>query len=74
MNDIDLAQLFDETKSIKDGALTIPGYTPDGWGVRIFTESGLVPGDKPIKDFTAERAARLPLQGGDEGQGQRTST
>jgi excinuclease UvrABC ATPase subunit len=55
VSDIDLAQLFDETKSIKDGALTIPGYTPDGWGVRIFTESGLVPADIPIKDFTAEQ-------------------
>jgi excinuclease UvrABC ATPase subunit len=55
VSDIDLAQLFDETKSIKDGALTIPGYTVDGWGVRIFTESGLVPADIPIKDFTAEQ-------------------
>jgi excinuclease UvrABC ATPase subunit len=55
VSDIDLAQLFDETKSIKEGALTIPGYTPDGWGVRIFTESGLVPADIPIKDFTAEQ-------------------
>ena len=55
VSDIDLAQLFDETKSLKEGALTIPGYTPDGWGVRIFTESGLVPADIPIKDFTAEQ-------------------
>jgi excinuclease UvrABC ATPase subunit len=55
VNDIDLSQLFDETKSIREGALTIPGYTADGWGVRIFTESGLVPGDIPIKDFTAEQ-------------------
>ena len=55
VSDIDLTQLFDETKSIKGGALTIPGYTADGWGVRIFTESGLVPGDIPIKDFTAEQ-------------------
>jgi excinuclease UvrABC ATPase subunit len=52
VNDIDLTQLFDETKTIKEGALTIPGYTADGWGVRIFTESGFVPADKPIKDFT----------------------
>ncbi len=60
VNDIDLTQLYDETKSIKDGALTIPGYTVDGWGVRIITESGFVPGDKPIKDFTeAERHAFL---------------
>jgi excinuclease UvrABC ATPase subunit len=55
VSDIDLTQLFDETKSIAGGALTIPGYTPDGWGVRIFTESGLVPGDIPIRDFTPEQ-------------------
>ena len=55
VSDIDLAQLFDESKSIKEGALTIPGYNAEGWGVRIFTESGLVPGDIPIKDFTAEQ-------------------
>jgi excinuclease UvrABC ATPase subunit len=53
VTDIDLAELFDENKSIKEGALTIPGYNAEGWGVRLFTESGLVP-DKPIKDFTAE--------------------
>ena len=55
VTDIDLTQLFDETKSIKGGALTIPGYSVDGWGVRIFTESGLVPGDIPIKDFSDEQ-------------------
>ena len=55
VTDIDLTELFDETKSLKDGALTIPGYSVDGWGVRIFTESGLVPGDVPIKDFTDEQ-------------------
>ncbi|WP_395638568.1 ATP-binding cassette domain-containing protein [Pseudolysinimonas sp.] len=55
VSDIDLSQLFDETKSLKDGALTIPGYNVDGWGVRLFTESGLVPADIPIKDFTAEQ-------------------
>jgi excinuclease ABC A subunit len=55
VSDIDLAQLFDETKSLVEGALTIPGYTADGWGVRLFTESGLVPADIPIKDFTPEQ-------------------
>src|SRR5690242_16969545 len=54
VNDIDLTQLYDDTKSLKDGALTIPGYTPDGWGVRIFAESGFVDGDKPIRDFSPE--------------------
>jgi len=52
VNDIDLAQLYDEKKSLNQGALTIPGYTADGWYVRIFTESGFVDGDKPIHKFT----------------------
>ncbi len=54
VNDIDLTQLYDDSKSINEGALTIPGYTPDGWGVRIFAESGFVDGDKPIHDFTTK--------------------
>jgi excinuclease UvrABC ATPase subunit len=56
VNDIDLTQLFDESKSILDGALTIPGYTVDGWMVRIFTASGFFDPATPIRDFTeAER-------------------
>src|SRR6185312_2781335 len=42
VNDIDLAQLFDESKSLAEGAITIPGYTADGWSVRTFTESGML--------------------------------
>ncbi len=53
VTDIDLTQLYDDSKSIADGAITIPGYTADGWMVRIFAESGFVPGNKPIRDFTA---------------------
>jgi excinuclease UvrABC ATPase subunit len=56
VSDIDLAQLFDESKSLAEGAITVPGYTADGWSVRIFTESGFFPADKPIREFTeAER-------------------
>jgi excinuclease UvrABC ATPase subunit len=57
INDIDLTQLYDDSKSLNGGALTIPGYTADGWGVRIYTGSGFVDGDKPIRDFT-ERELR----------------
>ncbi|MEO5534857.1 MAG: excinuclease ABC subunit UvrA [Pseudolysinimonas sp.] len=53
VSDIDLSQLYDATKSLAGGAITIPGYTADGWLVRIFTESGFLPPDTPIKDFTA---------------------
>ena len=51
VNDIDLSQLYDDSKSLNEGALTIPGYTADGWMVRIFAAAGLDP-DKPIKKFT----------------------
>jgi excinuclease UvrABC ATPase subunit len=54
VNDIDLAQLFDESKSLAEGALTIPGYTVDGWYVRIFTGSGFVDPNKPIKKYTKQ--------------------
>ena len=52
INDIDLTQLFDDSKSLAEGALTIPGYTADGWYVRIFTESGFFDPNKPIRDFS----------------------
>jgi excinuclease UvrABC ATPase subunit len=52
VNDIDLTQLFDSSKSLNEGALTIPGYTADGWGVRIFTGSGFLDPDKAIRDYT----------------------
>jgi excinuclease UvrABC ATPase subunit len=52
VTDIDLTQLYDEGKSLAEGAITIPGYTADGWMVRIFTESGFLDPDKPIRDYT----------------------
>ena len=51
VNDIDLSQLYDDSKSLNEGALTIPGYTADGWHVRIFAAAGLDP-DKPIRKYT----------------------
>ena len=52
INDIDLSQLYDDRKSLNDGALTIPGYTADGWQVRIFGASGFLDPDKPIRKYT----------------------
>jgi excinuclease UvrABC ATPase subunit len=52
VNDIDLTQLYDDTKSLAEGALTIPGYTADGWMVRIFTESGFLDPKKPIRKYS----------------------
>ncbi|WP_062203342.1 ATP-binding cassette domain-containing protein [Demequina salsinemoris] len=52
VSELDLTQVFDETKSLAEGALTIPGYTADGWAVRIYTESGFLDPDKAIKDYS----------------------
>ena len=52
VSDIDLTQVLDETLSLEDGAITVPGYAVGGWQVRSFTESGLFPADKPVSTFT----------------------
>jgi excinuclease UvrABC ATPase subunit len=52
VSDIDLAQLYDDGKSLSEGALTIPGYTPGGWGYRLYAESGFYDPAKPIREFT----------------------
>jgi excinuclease UvrABC ATPase subunit len=52
VNDIDLTQLYDDGKSLAEGALTIPGYSSDGWYGRIFAGSGFFDPDKPIRKFT----------------------
>ena len=52
VTDIDLSQLYDETRSLAEGAITIPGYTADGWAVQTFTESGFLDPDKPIREYT----------------------
>ncbi|QSI48779.1 ATP-binding cassette domain-containing protein [Thermobispora bispora] len=52
VTDFDLSQLYDENKSINEGALTIPGYSADGWYGRIFRGCGFFDPDKPIREFT----------------------
>jgi excinuclease UvrABC ATPase subunit len=52
VSDFDLTQIFDETKSLNEGALTVPGYTMDGWYGRIFRGCGYFDPDKPIEKFT----------------------
>ena len=54
VSDIDLTALYDETKSLREGALTIPGYSMDGWYGRLFEGVGL-PMDKPIAKFTKKQ-------------------
>jgi excinuclease UvrABC ATPase subunit len=52
VTDLDLAQLYDESKSLVEGAITVPGYTADGWSVRIFSESGFFDPGKPLRDYS----------------------
>ncbi|SDS70671.1 ATP-binding cassette domain-containing protein [Actinopolymorpha singaporensis] len=52
VSDIDLTALYDENKSLNEGALTIPGYSMDGWYGRIFRGCGYFDPDKPIRKFT----------------------
>ncbi len=52
VTDFDLSQLYDDSKSLNDGALTIPGYSMDGWYGRIFRGCGFFDPDKPIRKFT----------------------
>ncbi len=52
VSDFDLSALYDDDKSLSEGALTIPGYSMDGWYGRIFSGSGYFDMDKPIRKFT----------------------
>jgi excinuclease UvrABC ATPase subunit len=53
VSDVDLSQLFDDSKSIAEGAITIPGYKVDSWWTTgIYTASGFLDPDKPIRDYT----------------------
>ena len=52
VNDIDLTQLYDSSRSLGESALTIPGYSMDGWFGRIFTGCGFFDPEKPINKFT----------------------
>jgi excinuclease UvrABC ATPase subunit len=52
VTDIDLSQLFDDSKSLNEGAITVPGYTRGGWNSRLYIESGFYDPDKPIRKYT----------------------
>jgi excinuclease UvrABC ATPase subunit len=59
VSDIDRSQLYDDSKSINEGALTIPGYSVDGWYGRIYSGSGFLDPDKPIRDFSKKELDAL---------------
>ena len=52
VSDFDLTALYDDSKSLSDGALTVPGFTMDGWYGRIFAGSGFFDMNKPIAQFS----------------------
>src|SRR6266702_235070 len=52
VTDIDLTQLFDDSKSLNEGAITVPGYTGGGWNSRLYIESGFYDPNKPIRKYT----------------------
>jgi excinuclease UvrABC ATPase subunit len=52
VSDFDLTQLFDDSKSVAEGAISAPGYSMDGWNARILMGSGFFDPHKPIHDFT----------------------
>jgi excinuclease UvrABC ATPase subunit len=63
VSDFDLTALFDDTKSINEGAITIPGYSMEGWYGRIFRGCGFFDCDKPIRKFNRkERDALLTME------------
>jgi excinuclease UvrABC ATPase subunit len=59
VSDIDLTQLYDEKKSLNEGALTIPCYSMEGWSGRIFNGCGFFDADKPIRKFTKKELSDL---------------
>ncbi|MFF5958126.1 ATP-binding cassette domain-containing protein [Streptomyces luteogriseus] len=52
VSDIDLTELYDDSKSLSEDPFTIPTYTGDGWVVRVITESGFFDKEKPIREYT----------------------
>ncbi len=59
VTDFDLSALYDDSKSLNEGALTIPGYSMDGWYGRIFRGCGYFDADKPIRKFTKKELGDL---------------
>src|ERR1041385_3528616 len=67
VSDFDLTEMYDDSLSLEDGALKIPGYSMDGWYGRIFKGAGFFPFDKPIRTFNKRQLHDL-LQGAHQDQ------
>jgi excinuclease ABC A subunit len=59
VTDFDLSALYDDTKSLNEAAITVPGYSMDGWYGRIFKGSGFFDPDKPIRKYTKKELQDL---------------
>ena len=70
VSDLDLSVIIDESKSLAEGAILVPGYTADGWMVTQFVESGFFDPEEADQGLHREGAQRPPVQADDEGQGQ----
>ncbi len=53
-SDVDVDEVVDRSLSLNAGAIRVPGYSADGWMVRIFAESGFVDADKPVADYSEQ--------------------
>ena len=59
VSDFDLTVLFDASKSLQEGALTIPGYSMDGWYGRVYMGSGFFDPEKPLGEYTEKELDAL---------------
>lgn len=53
-SDVDVDEVVDRSLSLNNGAIRVPGYSADGWMVRIYAESGFLDGDKPVADYSEQ--------------------
>jgi excinuclease UvrABC ATPase subunit len=60
--DIDVSQLYDASKSLSEGAVTIPGYAAEGWHTRMFEETGWFDMAKPVGKFDDTELQHLLYQ------------
>jgi excinuclease ABC A subunit len=59
VSSVDVDALLDRTKSLNEGAIMFPGFTPGGWAVRAYSESGFFDPDKPVGEFTKAELDRF---------------
>ncbi|WP_300342431.1 excinuclease ABC subunit UvrA [Nesterenkonia sp.] len=62
VTDLDIDQVVDRSKSLNDGAITVPGYKPGRWSVRFYAESGFFDPNKPVGEFTEDELHHLLYQ------------